>query len=67
MGFCAQLTLPPSLAQGKPKVDADTPVLGMEVWMDRAAYQGKVRSGRVSVRQRRNRLEMFQTVPRQQM
>lgn len=22
-------------AQGKPKVDADTPVLGMEVWMDR--------------------------------
>lgn len=44
MGFYAQLTLPPSLAQGKPKVDADTPVQGMEVWMDRAAYQRKVRS-----------------------
>ena len=44
MGFYAQLTLPPSLAQGKPKVDADTPVQGMEVWMDRVAYQRKVKS-----------------------
>lgn len=44
LGFYAYLTLSPSLAQGKRKVAADTPVLRMEVWMDRAAYRRKVRS-----------------------